>query len=119
MPLKKVLIIDDEQDFGLLLQSFFSKKNYKVLITNTLAAGAEIIKTEQPDLVVMDNNLPDGQGWNAAPELAARFPFLHFLLISAYAAICPKMPAHTHFGVLEKPLKLKDLETKIDNIQLA
>src|SRR5690349_8892477 len=80
---KKVLIIDDEVDFCLLMQFYLSKKNCDVQISHTLKDGLGILKSNNPDVVILDNNLPDGLGWPAAKNILDVNPAIHLFLISA------------------------------------
>ncbi len=107
---KKVLIIDDEIDLCHLLKSYFLRKNYEVYLSHTLEQGLSFLKTLQPDIVFLDNNLPDGIGWNVAPVIAKDYPDTRINLISAFHPTLPEMPASAHFTVIEKPISLTDLD---------
>ena len=61
-PAKRVVIIDDEEDLCLLLGAFLRKQNARVDYALTLKEGLLKIVQEQPDLILLDNNLPDGMG---------------------------------------------------------
>ncbi|MCY7352300.1 MAG: response regulator [Cytophagaceae bacterium] len=61
-PAKRVVIIDDEEDLCLLLGAFLRKQNARVDYALTLKEGLLKIAQEQPDLILLDNNLPDGMG---------------------------------------------------------
>ncbi len=80
---KKVLIIDDEEDFCLLMQFYLSKKNCDVSISHTLGEGLIRVNKYLPDIVILDNNLPDGLGWPAAQNIIKAAPGVHLFLISA------------------------------------
>lgn len=83
---KKVLIIDDEVDFCLLMQFYLSKKNCDVSISHTLRDGLGQVHNYLPDIVILDNNLPDGLGWPAAKNIIEAAPGVHLFLISANKA---------------------------------
>jgi two-component system OmpR family response regulator len=83
MDKKKVLIIDDEVDFCLLMQFYLSKKNCDVSISHTLRDGLGLVQDNTPDIVFLDNNLPDGLGWPAAKNILAAVPGVNLFLISA------------------------------------
>jgi DNA-binding NtrC family response regulator len=83
MDKKKVLIIDDEVDFCLLMQFYLSKKNCDVSISHTLQDGLGLVQDNRPDIVILDNNLPDGLGWPAAKNILENAPGVHLFLISA------------------------------------
>lgn len=80
---KKVIIIDDEVDFCLLMQFYLSKKNCEVSISHTLHDGLGLVQDKSPDIVILDNNLPDGLGWPAADNILKAVPNVHLFLISA------------------------------------
>lgn len=110
---RKVLIVDDEIDLCLLLKGYFQKKDFDVFIAHTLREGIEMAGRIVPDILFIDNNLPDGFGWNEAPALALRFPRLLINLISAYHPTVPVMPVGTRLHVIEKPISLKDLDQQL------
>jgi DNA-binding response OmpR family regulator len=114
---RKVLIIDDEIDLCLLLKGYFLRKNYDVYLSHTLGEGVAFLKSIKPDILFLDNNLPDGIGWSVAPELALEFPSMYINLISAFHPVQPQMPISANFGVIEKPISLNDLDTQLAEIE--
>ena len=66
---KKVLIIDDEVDLCLLLKTYLNRRNYEVYYSHTLKEGINQFKQVIPDILFLDNNLPDGIGWEEAAGL--------------------------------------------------
>ncbi|MBA3829860.1 MAG: response regulator [Taibaiella sp.] len=116
---KKVLIIDDEIDLCLLLKSYFLRKEYEVYLSHTLEEGISFLRSLQPDIVFMDNNLPDGIGWSQAPGLAVEFPDMHIVLISAFHPTPPAMPKGAKYQVIEKPISLTDLDKQISSVQVS
>ncbi len=107
---KSILIIDDEKDLCLLLKDYFVRNNYSVLIAHTLQGGLQQLHTFKPDFLLLDNNLPDGAGWNAAPQLAVEYPTLFILFISAFRFLAPEMPDGAYYAVMEKPIRFADLD---------
>jgi DNA-binding response OmpR family regulator len=59
---KKVLIVEDEKDICLLLQKLLVNDSNFVECAFSLNEGIEKVSTLKPDFVLLDNNLPDGQG---------------------------------------------------------
>jgi len=106
---KKVLIIDDEIDLCLLLKSYFLRQDYEVHLSHSLADGLRNIREQDPEVIFLDNNLPDGTGWAMAPEIAHDHPHAYINLISAYHPAVPQMPVGSRFSVYEKPITLADL----------
>lgn len=103
------MIIDDEVDLCLLLKTYLNRKNYEVFYSHTLKDGMMQFQLVQPDILFLDNNLPDGFGWEKAATLLEGNPKLQLHLISAYQPNTPE-PSSNSFKVWEKPLTLKDLD---------
>ena len=110
MDRKKVLIIDDEVDFCLLMQFYLSKKNCDVSISHTLKEGLGIIENNHPDVIILDNNLPDGLGWPAAKSIMENSPAAHLFLISANKPSFKNYPEFNHCHVMEKPISIAQLD---------
>jgi DNA-binding NtrC family response regulator len=110
---KKVLIIDDEKDLCLLLKDYFLRKNYDVTLSHTLTEGKELLYSLKPDILFLDNNLPDEEGWDNAPAFASQFPNTYFVLISAYHPEIPDMPSNAKFQIIEKPISFTDLDKNL------
>ena len=106
---KKILIIDDEQDLCLLLESYFTKKNYEVHSANSLVAGVKQMEAVHPDILFLDNNLPDGIGWSKVESFLKVNPSLRLFLMSGYPPTFPSIPGFS-YEVLIKPISFADLE---------
>lgn len=107
--MKKVLIIDDEVDFCLLMKQFLQRKHFVVEMAHTLADGLEKLQECHPDLVFLDNNLPDGTGWENAFMMMRLHPDLRINLISAFKNIMIPVDSE-QVKVLEKPVSFSALE---------
>lgn len=59
--MKKIAIIEDDQLFHEALQRALKKAGYQVAGAFSLAQGYEVLK-EHPSLLIIDRNLPDGDG---------------------------------------------------------
>jgi DNA-binding response OmpR family regulator len=106
MKIKKVLIIDDEEDFGMLMTRFFTQKKYEVYVAYTIEDGMKILVEQKPDVIFLDNNLPDGYGWDKTEYILETYPHIQLNLISALNV--PKTSASS-FRILEKQMLLKEL----------
>jgi len=106
---KRVLIIDDETDFCLLMKNYFVRKDYEVHIFHTLKEGMKNMVKINPDIIFLDNNLPDGLGWEQTEYISQHFPKTRINLISAYQydhSITDKL---SKVRIWEKPISLTDL----------
>jgi DNA-binding NtrC family response regulator len=107
---KKVLIIDDETDLCLLLKGYFIRKGHEVFISHDLKSGLAKLNEVQPDILFIDNNLPDGAGWDKVPDIASAHPKTFICLVSAFHPSMPRMPADTKYTSIEKPISLSTLD---------
>ena len=112
---KKIVIIDDEEDLCQLMKTYFLELNHDVFLANTLKAGLPLIREISPDVVFIDNNLPDGLGWEKLEFLLQEYPYCKINLISAYDYLPPDLKDREKqtVSILEKPLSLTTLKDYI------
>lgn len=108
---QKILIVDDESDFCAIMNGYFTKKGYDVSVVHTLKEGMLAIKTIRPDILFLDNNLPDGQGWDSINEIVEIIPQIRVFLVSAYRNISPLQDLNNNVVVWEKPISLATLNS--------
>ncbi|WP_046226605.1 response regulator transcription factor [Paenibacillus dauci] len=76
---RKVLIIDDEEDIRKLLKTVLDKEGIPQVITaGSVAEGMQQFREQQPDLVLLDIMLPDGEGYEVCRQIRSisRVPIL-------------------------------------------
>lgn len=112
-PFKKILIVDDEIDLCLLLKTYLSSKKHDVHIAHSLSNGMALIEMVKPDILFLDNNLPDGYGWEHIASIAHINPAMELYLMSAFQPSLPTIPAGTKYTIIEKPISLSDLNNKL------
>jgi DNA-binding NtrC family response regulator len=105
---KKILIIDDEIDLCILMKNYFIKKDFTVFYANTLEEGMKLMQDIVPDILFLDNNLPDGIGWNKSDYFFSVNPSLRLVLMSGYQPNVPEL--EKRFSVIYKPISFADLE---------
>ena len=106
--LNTVLIVDDEPDSCLLWKAFLSQRKFEVFTAVTLAEGLRLAGDVKPAVIVLDNNLPDGLGWDHVQDFFDRVPECKINLISAYSSGF-KPPLNDNIRILEKPLTLSGM----------
>jgi DNA-binding response OmpR family regulator len=105
---KTVLIIDDEEDLCYLLANLLRAQGFVVQTEFTLAAGLAAIRRQPSDWVILDNDLPDGQGWEKLEEFRAMAPHSGFIMISANPdAILSELLEKVHY--LMKPIHVNSI----------
>lgn len=109
----KVLIIDDEPDSCILWKSFLSQLQYTVFTALTLRKGMELVESVRPDIIFLDNNLPDGLGWDQLDAIQAKIPNCRINLVSAYD-FDPEKYKRPNVNVLRKPVTLSRIRSLLD-----
>lgn len=113
----KVLIVDDEEDFCENIGSFFKNMGLEVLTAGSLGDGLRLLEEESPEVLFLDNNLPDGEGWQKTSYLLKKYPSLKINLISAYRESSSEFENLANVKVWEKPLSLKKLAAGFNGIE--
>jgi two-component system, OmpR family, response regulator len=80
----RVLIIDDEEDICFLLSGLLKAMNYTVEYALDLQSGMEKARAHNPGTVLLDVNLPDGNGIDALPLFRHALPDSRIILMSAH-----------------------------------
>ena len=60
----KILVVDDEEEYRVLLSRVLGAAGYDVFSAGTGAAGLELYASRSPDLVMLDVMLPDMLGFD-------------------------------------------------------
>jgi DNA-binding response OmpR family regulator len=80
----KVLIIDDETDICYLLSTLLKQKNLDTDYVNTLTDAALALKRHTPEIIFLDNHLPDGLGMNFIEYIKNHYPTVKIVMITAH-----------------------------------
>ncbi len=91
----KALIIDDEIDICYLLSGILKNKDIQPYYVNTLAEAGSALKTQEPEIVFLDNHLPDGMGVDFINQIRKLNPNSKIALITAYDTAADRKRAAT------------------------
>jgi DNA-binding response OmpR family regulator len=67
--LKKLVIVEDEADIAQLVKLYLEKEGYRTSIAKTGAEGLKLIKSERPDMVILDLMLPEMDGLEVCKKI--------------------------------------------------
>lgn len=81
----EVLVVEDEPDMAALVQRFLSFAQFKSRVAPDAASLAREFKKAVPDLVLLDVNLPDGNGFDLLGKIR-RHPTLALLPVVMFTA---------------------------------
>ena len=81
---KKVLVVEDEGEMCLLLNILLDGDELRLEHVNNLSAANEYIEKEQPSIVILDNELPDGFGIDFISPIKKNYPSIKIIMISGF-----------------------------------
>lgn len=119
--MSKILIIDDESDICLLLSSMLKKAGYDVDFALTIDSGKEKITQFQPNIIFLDLNLPDGNGFDIIPDIRRTLPHTEIIIVSAYDGEDEKKRADDEEieYFINKPLQFDKVKKVVHELQSA
>lgn len=101
---KKVLIIEDEGDMCLLLNIMLNGKEMELDHVKNLKSAAEYFEKEQPNVVILDNQLPDGFGIDYITTIKKNSPNTRIIMISGFDGSAKDVAMENGADIfLEKP----------------
>ncbi|PJF29987.1 MAG: hypothetical protein CUN52_05590 [Phototrophicales bacterium] len=112
----KILYIEDDPASGKLIERMLTHAGYRVLLANRGLLGIDIARSEFPDLILTDINLPDMSGYEVATALRAeeRFAGVPIVALTALGPGAQDMAMAAGItGFLSKPVDIEQLITQI------
>jgi two-component system response regulator HydG len=85
--MKKILIIDDEVNVGLLLSKFLIRNGFEVDTASNGSTGMEYLKLKNYNLVLCDFRLEDTDGREMLKNIKALYPKTGVIIITGYSDI--------------------------------
>jgi DNA-binding NtrC family response regulator len=115
--LKKVLIIEDEGDMCLLLNILLNGKEMNLEHVKSLAAAEVYLQKEQPNVILLDNKLPDGFGIDFISYIKKNYPAIKIIMISGYDASAMDVALDNGADLfLEKPFSKDQLYQAVTSL---
>jgi two-component system, OmpR family, response regulator RegX3 len=68
----RILVVEDEESISQPFAEALRRAGFEAVVTGTAAGAIELAGSEQPDLVMLDLALPDGDGRDVCRELRRR-----------------------------------------------
>ena len=113
-----VLIVDDELDICYLLSGMLKQRNFRTGYVNSLSDAVAALQTDIPNLLFLDNHLPDGFGLDFIPYVKKNYPGTKVIMITAHDSAAERNTAYRG-GVdlfLAKPLNRKLINDAVDKL---
>lgn len=87
---RTVLVIDDDEEVLMVLQRFFKRHGFKVLMAENGAEGIQMALSREVHLLIQDILLAEQDGFETLAEFRKHFPTLPIIILTG-------MPLDTEF----------------------
>ncbi|MCL5263758.1 MAG: response regulator transcription factor [Chloroflexi bacterium] len=110
----QILVIDDDHDLTMLLESLLQKVGYRTVTAETGHDGLRLFYNQRPNLVILDIRLPGMDGWKVC-ERIRELSDVPIMLLTAQAEANDRIRG---FGLgaddyVAKPFELRELLARI------
>ncbi len=122
---RKILIVDDDSDFVEAVTMILKPKKFEVVAAYNGKEGIEKVKTERPDLLVLDVMMPEKDGYTVCRELKSdpKWSHIPILLLTAVASHVPTTRFTQQMGMeteaddyIDKPVEPEVLVKRIETL---
>jgi two-component system response regulator AtoC len=114
---EKILIVDDERFVRMTLGEALRSWNYEAFEAGTIAEARTIFDREDPSVVLLDIDLPDGSGLDVLSDIKEKFPDTIAVMVTGNVDVentiaALRGGAHDFIG---KPIRLEELRVTLRN----
>ncbi|HMG91968.1 MAG TPA: response regulator transcription factor [Chryseolinea sp.] len=88
---EKILIVEDDTNAGLLLQSFLTSEGYDVKLAVNVKTGLQSFLGDLYGMCILDCSLPDGDGFSLAKEIRLRNAHVPLIFLTARSLLDDKI----------------------------
>jgi DNA-binding NtrC family response regulator len=113
----KVLLIDDETEFVSALAERLRLRNYSAKAVYPLENALEIVRSDMPDVVLLDFRMPGMDGVEVLKRIKEIDSTIEVIMLTGHGDI-QSIEEAVKCGAYEyimKPINIKDLIVKIDS----
>jgi DNA-binding response OmpR family regulator len=87
----RILVVDDDTDILKVLKANLELHNYQVFTADTWQVAQEVLSQTEPDLILLDIMLPDGDGIEICRELREKQAKMPVIMLTARDKISDKV----------------------------
>lgn len=118
--MKKILIVDDEPNIVMTLEYTFKKSNYEVFIARDGQEALDILKTNFPDVIILDIMMPMVDGFATLEQIRKDANLQHtkvmFLSAKNKESDIEKGIALGADAYMTKPFSIKKVVEKVEEL---
>lgn len=108
---RKVLLVDDEREFAEALSERLTLRHMNAAVANDGQEALELVKQEEPEVMVLDLMMPGLDGMEVLKEIKRRHPRVEVVVLTGHGSpedqkACLEAGA---FAYLQKPVDVEEL----------
>ena len=113
--MEKILIVDDQYGIRILLNEIFQKEGYQTFQAANGVQALSIVKSEDPDLVILDMKIPGMDGLEILKRIKKMEARALVIIMTAYGELdmihqAMDLGAITHFA---KPFDIDEIKASV------
>jgi two-component system, NtrC family, nitrogen regulation response regulator GlnG len=114
--MQTLLVVDDEPIICHSFRKVFASEGVRVLTAGTVAEGRRSIEADNPDVLVLDFQLPDGTGLDLFAQVRGAAPRRPVIFLTAHGTTDTAIEAMKRgaFDYLLKPIDLDKMTRLLD-----
>ena len=113
---KKVLVVEDEGEMGLVLDLVLTERNIHLDYVSTILGAQEYLSEQEPTVIILDNKLPDGFGVDFITYIKKMHPKVKVIMISGFSSVRDVAMENGADWFFEKPFHLKEFYEAMDHL---
>jgi two-component system cell cycle response regulator DivK len=113
-----ILYVEDNPDNRMLVRRILLSEDYGLLEAVNAADALKVLKTNKPDLILMDINMPDMDGYTLTTKIKAMQGFEHVPILALTANVMrgdrEKVLEAGCDGYIQKPIDFDELVREVE-----
>jgi CheY-like chemotaxis protein len=115
---KTILYIEDNPDNRSLIRRVLEAEGYRVIEASNAGAALGVLEQGSPDLILMDINMPDMDGYTLTAKIRSMPAFTHVPIVAVTANVMrgdrEKSLKAGCDGYIQKPIDIDNLPYQIE-----
>ncbi len=109
MEQRRILLVEDDARLRGLVRRYLIERGHRVVGVGSVAEAVAALEHDPPDLMLLDIQLPDGSGWEAARWARDRAPRTAIVVCSSHEPSVEEAEGYSIEGYIPKPFDVRSL----------
>jgi DNA-binding response OmpR family regulator len=106
---KRVLLVEDEATLRTIIARNLVARGHRVVEAESARQALARLNEDEPDLLLLDINLPDRSGWDVLREMRRQGKNIPVVIVSAVRVSAARLEEFRPLAFLPKPFPLEAL----------